>query len=62
MNKFKKHIGTAIATISGAITLESYRRLLDNDHVAKQNNDLLQETIRRSIEIADKIDKVLVKK
>jgi Tfp pilus assembly major pilin PilA len=59
MNKFRKHISTAIATISGAITLDSYRRLLENDKVIKKTTDLLEETVRRSVDLADKLDQVL---
>lgn len=59
MNKFKKHISTAIATISGAITLDSYRRLLESDKIVKKTTDLLEETVRRSVDLADKLDQVL---
>jgi Tfp pilus assembly major pilin PilA len=58
MNKFRKHISAAIATITGAITLDSYRRLLENDKVIQKATDLLEETVRRSCDLADKLDQV----
>jgi hypothetical protein len=37
MNLFKKHINKVLTGITGAITLDSYRRLLENDNVIKKN-------------------------
>jgi hypothetical protein len=60
MNLLKKHINKAFTFVTGVITIDSYKRLLENDNVIKQTNDLLVETMRKSTEIADRLEEVLL--
>jgi hypothetical protein len=56
-----KHIKGFIAGISTVIGFDSYRRLLSQSYIDQNTNELLQDTVRRSTEIADKLDEVLQK-
>lgn len=56
IKNFKKHIGNIVTGITATITLDGYRRVLNSEQNEKLTNNLLNETIRKSTEIMDKLD------
>jgi hypothetical protein len=56
MRYLKKHINHVITSITVAISIDGYRRVLNSEVNDRFTNDLLQETIRKSTEIINKLD------
>jgi hypothetical protein len=56
MKNIKKYIGNIITGITFTIGIDSYRRVLNSEVNDKFTNNLLEETIRKSTEIIDKLN------
>ena len=53
LKTYFKHISTSLML---AISLDGYRRTVINDIKNKETNEIIQETIRRSIELSNKLN------
>jgi methyl-accepting chemotaxis protein len=62
MKNLKKYFNNIAPILIGAITLDGYRRTVINDLNIKETDKLVQETVRKSIEIANKLNDTLEQK
>jgi hypothetical protein len=62
MKNLKKYFNSIAPVLMGAITLDGYRRTVNNDLTIKETDKLVQDTVRKSIEIANKLNDTLEQK
>jgi hypothetical protein len=62
MKNLKKYFNNIAPILIGAITLDGYRRTVINDLNIKETDKLVQDTVRKSIEIANKLNDTLEQK